>query len=49
MKTFATLAIVICLLTNPIVGKKHYDDEEHSAFEKSYHLFWFLGHKKLSL
>lgn len=39
MKTFATLAIVICLLTNPIVGKKHYDDEEHSAFEKSYHLF----------
>jgi hypothetical protein len=35
------LTLALCLLAQPIVGKKHYQEEEHSAFEKN--------HKKLAL
>jgi hypothetical protein len=35
MKTFVALTLALCLLAQPIVGKKHYQEEEHSAFEKS--------------
>jgi len=49
MKTFVALTLALCLLAQPIVGKKHYQEEEHSAFEKSIWKFKHLDHKKLAL
>ncbi|CAD8107159.1 unnamed protein product [Paramecium sonneborni] len=41
MKSIVAITLVLCLLSNQVLSKKHNQEEEHSAFEKS--------HKKLAL